>query len=110
MSISRDAWLKALGDAATPPDPAALTTAEITKEFGMSRASAYRCMLGLLAQGRAIRTTKEIEMLDGRRKRVVAYRLLDPPTRAETIAGHPKTQSRKPIIRSGARKVAVPGR
>ena len=79
-AITRDEWLAALGDAVAPVDPDARTVAELAREFGISRASAYRRVLALVEAGRAIKTWKFAEIDGGAqgRRRVPAYKLVTP--------------------------------
>lgn len=73
MSISRDEWLAALGEAAKPLDPDALTCREIAKLYGIGQQTALRRVTALVSEGRAVRTYK---MHEGRR--LPAYRLVTP--------------------------------
>lgn len=81
--ISRDEWLKALGDAVRPCDPDALSAAEIAKMFQITRQMAYRRITQLLADGKAVSTFKMITTADGYPKRVVAYKLVTPPAKGK---------------------------
>lgn len=74
--ITRDEWLQALGTAAQPTDPDALTTTEIAAMFGIARSAAERRIKDLVAQGKAIRTVKLAPMINGHSKRVTAYKLV----------------------------------
>lgn len=60
MSISRDEWLKALGDSITPNDPDSLTTAEFAAMVGIGRTLAVKKLAQLVAEGKAVRTSKII--------------------------------------------------
>lgn len=77
-TISRDEWLQALGAAAQPCDPDALTAQEIAQQFGVSTMTAWRRVNKLIAEGRAVATVKEIATRDGHTKRVPAYKLVKP--------------------------------
>lgn len=77
-TINRDEWLKALGDAAKPPDQNAVTVMELAAMLGVGRMAAYRHMLRLRDEGKAEPTTKSIMLCSGHSKRVTAYRLLKP--------------------------------
>ncbi len=74
--IDRDEWLKALGEAFTPCDPAAVTVMELGALFGMGREWSYRRILKLIKDGKAERTFKQVAGPSGVSKRVPAYRLL----------------------------------
>lgn len=75
-SISRDEWLAALGDAAQPCDPNALTVREAMTMFDMSAAAAARKLAQLVVEGRAVQTYKRVAGPSGISKRVPAYRLV----------------------------------
>lgn len=75
--IPRDEWLKALGDAVQDCDASALTVVEIAQEFGINRQAAYRKVLELIAEGRAVATRKIVQTRNGAR-RIQAYRLVSP--------------------------------
>lgn len=78
MSITRDEWLKAMGEAAAPADPDALSTAEIAKMFGIPITAASRRLRELVADGKAVRSVKLTAMVNGHSKRVPAYKLVKP--------------------------------
>lgn len=82
--ISRDEWLAALGEAALPADPDALTTIELGEMFGISAQAAYRRVRALMREGRAVRTCKTITDVGGYPKRVPAYRLVKHEARPAT--------------------------
>ena len=79
--ITRDEWLSALGDAAQPVDPDALSLAEIAEQFGVCRNVADRRLRALVKAGRAIRTWKVITTTSGHPRRVPAYKLVKPKGR-----------------------------
>lgn len=80
-SLTRDAWLKALGEAAQPTDPDALTAQEIAAMLGMHHKVVGVYIRRLIAEGRAQQTCKMIQTTAGYTRRVPAYRLLDVPSR-----------------------------
>lgn len=73
MSISRDEWLAALGEAAKPLDPDAVTTRELAERYGIGVNTALRRVQALVREGRAVRVYK---LVGGRREH--AYRLVTP--------------------------------
>jgi predicted ArsR family transcriptional regulator len=75
-AISRDEWLKAMGEAAAPPDPDAVTVPEIAALLGMTRHTAYRHVLRLVDEGKAVPTFKRATGRSGVTKRVQAYKLV----------------------------------
>jgi hypothetical protein len=75
--ISRDEWLKALGED-MPNDPAALTTYEIATLLGLERTAAKDRVRRLLQEGKAMRACKWIVNGAGVRTRVPAYKLIVP--------------------------------
>lgn len=78
MNISRDEWLKALGDAIKPLDPDALSLAELAGVLGVDRQMAYRHMRKLLRDGKAIAVQKMSVNSQGESRRVPAYKLVKP--------------------------------
>lgn len=76
-TILRDEWLRALeeADMGISDDPTATTTAEFAAMFGIKRLAAERRLVALVAAGKATRTHKWSRGADGRRIRLVAYRL-----------------------------------
>ena len=74
--ISRDEWLKALGDAIEPPDPDAVTLAELAALLGVDRQMAYRHVKKLIKDGKAAIAVKYATTASGLTKRVAAYRLV----------------------------------
>lgn len=80
-AITRDEWLSALGASVAPVDPDAKTLEEIAAEFRVSRHTAYRRMRQLVAEGRAVETTKMLTLKTGGARRVPAYRLVKPEGR-----------------------------
>jgi DNA-binding Lrp family transcriptional regulator len=79
MNISRDEWLAALGDAAAPCDPDALTTVEIAEQFGISTTIALRRVQALVSEGKAKRTHKIVGA-----RRTPAYKLVKNAPRPAT--------------------------
>lgn len=79
MSISRDEWLKALGDAgfSQEDDQSAVTLSEFAALVGISRHVAAARLGALIAAGKAIKTKKY--WVNGRGIRVLgaAYKLTD---------------------------------
>lgn len=76
--ITRDEWLKALGDAVQPLDPTAMSIMELSAMFGIGRMATYREVLRLLKAGRAVTTVKQITGPTGISRRVPAYKLVTP--------------------------------
>lgn len=74
MSISRDEWLAALGEAVAPADPDAVSVDELGKLVGLRRTAAKAHADRLVTEGRAIRTVK----FNARGQRVGAYKLVTP--------------------------------
>jgi hypothetical protein len=58
--ISRDEWLKALGETIERPDPNAMTTMEFAAMLGIGRTAARAKLTKLVAAGKARPTTKII--------------------------------------------------
>ena len=75
--ITRDEWLKALGEAVKPADPDAMTVKEIAESCGIGRQAAYLHIRRLISEKKAVATYKDIQTRDGRR-RVPAYKLVKP--------------------------------
>lgn len=75
--ISRDEWLKALGDAGLnpPSDEEAMTVHEFMELFNLTRYTADRRLQALARAGRATRTHKYSAAPDGRMRHHIAYRL-----------------------------------
>jgi len=78
MSITRDEWLKALGEADCQDDPEALSPSELAALLGVTTTCARFRIKKLVELGRAIRVTKIMTRPDGGRIRVPAYKLLQP--------------------------------
>lgn len=78
MTISRDDWLRAMAEIgdSTEDDHDAVTILEFANLFGLRRESAARRLRRLEAAGRARRTAKISVGVDGRRLRLIAFRLL----------------------------------
>lgn len=77
VTISRDEWLAALGEADTPSDPDAVTTAEFATMLGCARCTAQNKLVRLVREGKAVRTMKLVDRgpLAGS-TRVPAYKLV----------------------------------
>jgi len=58
--ITRDEWLKALGESVKPCDPESLTINEIARQFDIGRQGAVARMRVLVESGQAIRTFKMV--------------------------------------------------
>jgi len=58
--ITRDEWLKALGESVKPCDPDSLTINEIARQFDIGRQGAVARMRVLVENGQAIRTFKMV--------------------------------------------------
>lgn len=82
--ISRDEWLKALGECVTPPDPDAFTVRELGQMFRLGECAMRRKLDMLVQGGKAIKTSKLIEMAHGGSRRAVAYKLVKDATRPAT--------------------------
>lgn len=76
-TILRDEWIKALeeADMGMSDDPTATTIAEFAAMIGVNRIAAERRLAALVERGKATRTHKWSRGSDGRRMRLVAYRL-----------------------------------
>jgi len=75
-AISRDEWLKALGDSVAPPDPDAQTVRELAELFGVGRSNMEEHLRRLVTEGKAIKTVKLTRDVNGFTKRVTAYKLV----------------------------------
>lgn len=77
MSISREAWLEALGPAAIPQedDQDAQTVQEIATLLGWSRNTAQDHISRLVREGKATQTYKRLVRGDGRSMVARAYKL-----------------------------------
>lgn len=75
--ITRDEWLKALGDAVQPLDPDALTIKEIGEMFGINRHKVHARMQAMVAEGKAAMVTKHVPRSSGHPYRAPAYKLLN---------------------------------
>lgn len=73
--ITRDDWLKALGEAVEPPDQQALTTTEFASMIGLGRTAARERLRRLVEQGKAVRTSK-IVRAGSAATRCTAYKLV----------------------------------
>ena len=75
MSVTRDEWLAALGEATAAPEPNALTTPELASILGLSARAALTRVRTLIAQGKARQTYTIRPYLNGQR-RYTAYVLV----------------------------------
>lgn len=75
--ISRDEWLKALGDAVKVADPDAFTINELCEMFGIGRQATYLRVKKLVEEKRAVATYKAVQTGSGI-KRISAYKLVKP--------------------------------
>lgn len=78
-SISRDEWMKALGDAVAPVDPTAVTIRELCDQFGLGVSAVTRRVNALIKEGKAVRTMKIATLSDGNQRRITAYKLTGKP-------------------------------
>lgn len=74
--ITRDDWLKALGDAVTPVEPDALTVRELSEMFGVPRKTMEERLRKMVESGKARRTLKYVRNAVGHPRRVSAYVLI----------------------------------
>jgi hypothetical protein len=74
--ITRDEWLRALGDAVQPVDPDALTVKDMAEQFGVGRHKALARINALIAEGKAVRVFKIVTRANGAPYRAAAYKLL----------------------------------
>lgn len=74
--ITREEWLKALGEAEVPEDPSAFTISELEKLLGCSTSSTKRRVRKLLNERKATVAWKRVATNDGRFMKVPAYKLL----------------------------------
>lgn len=73
--ITRDDWLKALGEAVKPIDPDAFTVRELADMTGISRREMDEHVRRLVETGKAVRSYKIVPNSAGQQRRVAAYRL-----------------------------------
>ena len=71
--ITRDDWLKALGETVRPVEPDALTVRELAEMFGISRKTMEERLHKLVETGKARRTAKYVTNGAGYQRRVSAY-------------------------------------
>lgn len=77
MSISREAWLAAVGDAIPQEDDQdAVTVTELAELLNCSRNTAQKQAIRLVKEGKARETHRRITRGDGRCMTSRAYRLL----------------------------------
>jgi len=74
--ITRDEWLKALGESVKPSDPDSLTLDEIRQQFAIGRQAAALRMRTLVEQRQAVKTWKLVGT-----RRVPSYKIV---TKAHT--------------------------
>ena len=84
LQISRDEWLKAVGDAVQPCDPTAVTVMELAAMLGVDRQMAYRQIKRLVSEGKAAGVSKMHTNAQGVTRRVAAYRLIKDAPRPAT--------------------------
>lgn len=70
-TITRDEWLKALGEAVKPCDPDALTVRELCQRYGTGSSVMRERVNQLVQQKKAVRVWKIVEA-----RRVPAYKLI----------------------------------
>lgn len=77
MNINRDEWLRALTEAQLSPidDQDAVTVPEFMALFSLTRSTADRRLRTLVEKGKATKTSKFTNGIDGRRVQAVAFRL-----------------------------------
>lgn len=76
--INRDEWLSALKDAGLHDegDPDSISVVEFAAMMHLKRATAQRCLYGLVEQGKAVKAKKRITDSQHRVVTVTSYRLL----------------------------------
>lgn len=77
-TITREDWLSAIAETTADKvdsDPGLLSYYDFAAQMGVALATARSRLNGLVASGRAIRTTKRMLTPDGRIRTVVAFRL-----------------------------------
>ena len=84
--ITRDDWLRALDEANVPTenDQAAVTVQEFARMMDLTPWMAAYHLRNLHRNGRAVRTSKRGPDSRGRRKMLVAYRLIEPKAKLKT--------------------------
>ncbi len=78
VTITRDDWLKAIAETTADKaesDPSVLSYYDFAAQMGVAVATARSRLNGLVAAGRAVRTTKRTVTPDGRLRTIVAFRL-----------------------------------
>jgi hypothetical protein len=76
VTITREMWLQAIGDALPPSHEDAITITEFTVLVGRKRTQAKAIMAGLVKAGKAKRVTKQVIDVSGRPYTVPAYLLV----------------------------------
>lgn len=78
VEISREQWLKALDEAQpkVEDDPTLLTVLELCEVFGLGRTAMRERVKLMVKAGTAIKSSKWIVDVTGRRQRASAYRLV----------------------------------
>lgn len=74
--ITRDDWLRALGEAEVVDDADALTIGDIRRQFRLGKDAARSKVQTLLKNGLAVEVTKRVKDATGRMYRMKAYRLV----------------------------------
>lgn len=82
-SITRDEWLKALGEPEAQ-DPAALTVGELSAILGLGATATRDRVKRLVVDGKATRTYKRVRSSAGQLVRVPAYTLVAHASRPAT--------------------------
>lgn len=84
--ITREDWLKALAEAniQTENDQQAVTVHEFAEMMGLTPWMAAYHLRNLHRNGRAVRTSKRGPDSLGRRRMLVAYRLIEPKAKQKT--------------------------
>lgn len=71
--ITRDDWLKALGETVNPVEPDAMTVRELAEMFGIPKKTMDDRIRALVDSGKARRTLKHVSNAVGHQRRVAAY-------------------------------------
>ena len=82
--ISRDEWLKAVGDAVQPCDPTAITVKELAEALGVNDTMAFRQIKRMIKDGKALATRKRVPNAAGILRTVTAYKLVKDAPRPAT--------------------------
>ncbi len=84
VPITRDEWLKAVGDAVMPCDPDAITVRELAEMLNVDHQAAYKQIRRLLKEGKAVPSRKRITHASGQSRTVAAYKLVSNAARPAT--------------------------